>query len=225
MKRKIYSLGIISFVIAISVYMPSISFVYAYSLSENSVLVLSGDVKEGKKVEINANITKNSGISAMLLELVYDTQVMTLTGLESGDALSTLDLITTNTKTEKGYSITPFKFSYLGKANDDGTGRLLKLNFALKDNIKDGKYEVSFRYNKNKDINYIDNDVVKTKNLTIDPVSIEIKGNEPLSIKTLKVGNGNLLLIIAGSIVGVSALVLLSIFFVSLYRKRGWKKI
>ncbi len=106
---------------------------------------MSGALKSGK-VDVTVRLNKNCGINAMDLTLDYDTKALTLTGLDEGSALKSLDLMTTNTATEKGYSITPFKFSYLNaNQNDTSTGVMFTLHFSVKKGAS-GNTTVGLKY-------------------------------------------------------------------------------
>ena len=78
----------------------------------NTVLVMKGrEQSVDNEIEIDVTVEENSGVSGMLLSLEYDTSVFTLTNLEYGTAFSSLSPIHTNTETEQGYGIYPFKIS------------------------------------------------------------------------------------------------------------------
>lgn len=162
--------------------------ILAKSLSDNPVIILSGKLNPDNTLTIKANLTSNSGISAMTFELVYDKEVMTLISVEMGKALSSLDPMTTNTNTDEGYSITPFIFNYIGKReNDYSTGNMFTLTFAIDEIKEDGNYNVSLSYNRNQDVNYIDESgELRTKNLFIDSAEIEVKNNEIIQVSTIK---------------------------------------
>ena len=84
---------------------------FADSISDNSVIIVSGSVNTQNKLIIKANLTENTAISGMTLELSYNKSAMVLTNVVFGTALSSLEPITTNTNTSEGYKITPFKFN------------------------------------------------------------------------------------------------------------------
>jgi hypothetical protein len=204
---------------------------YAANIEDNSVIVLSGKVNNQNELIIDANLTSNTGISGMTLELSYDNKVMTLSNISFGPALSSLDPITTNTKTSEGYAITPFKINYFGQENDYTKGLLFTLTFNLSNKIENGSYKVSLVYSKNQDVNYYDeNGEARTKNLYIDNLEIQFKNNEVSDIITIQSddkpkGNKTLLIVL---IVSLSTLVTGSIVFVAfklLKKKRNWKKI
>ena len=99
---------------------------------DDGEIEMSATTKSGK-VTVTVRLKKNCGISVMDLTLNYDTKKLTLTGLTEGSALKSLNLMTTNTSTEKGYSVTPFKFSYLNaNKNDTSTGVMFTLTFSVK---------------------------------------------------------------------------------------------
>lgn len=146
----------------------------AASLSDNAVITMSGENKE-QDIIVKASLRKNTGINGITTEISYDTSVMTLTNVERGEALSTLEYMTTNVETEKGYAITPFIINWSGDKNDDSSGLLITMHFVIKEGASDGEYRVALKTEKNT-VTYID-EGVKTKSALIDGVKIYIKGN------------------------------------------------
>ena len=129
--------------------------------------------QSSNKVDVTVRLTKNSGINAMNLTLAYDTKVLTLTGMDEGKALSSLNLMTTNTKTEKGYAITPFKFDYLNASkNDTSTGVMFTLHFSVKKGAK-GDTVVGLRYDDGKITSMSGGGLVK-KRFAVKPAVITL---------------------------------------------------
>ena len=208
---------------------PKLQKTYAATITDNSIIILTGKVNEENELVIVANLSMNTGISGMTLELVYDKSAMTLTNVVLGTALSSLNPITTNTKTEEGYSITPFKFNYMGSENDFSGGKLFTLTFRLNENINDGIYRVSLKYVKNQDVYYVDNGVLKTKNIYIDSAEIEIKSNSVMNIKSVryeepteKTNIWPIVIYISLAVIAVSGIV---VAVVLLKGKRNWKRL
>lgn len=206
--------------------------VYAASIEDNSVIILSGEVSEDNKLIIKATMTENTGISGMILELSYDSSVMTLSNLEFGQALSKLEPITTNPQTEEGYGITPFRINYLAKDNDFTTGVMFTLTFDLFENIPNGNYIITLKYEKNKDVNYYDdNKDVKTKNILIDYAEVKIENSavkEVISVPENEIikSNSNNWIIILSVSVGFTLLIGVSIFVViKIIKRKKWEKI
>ena len=225
MKRKLLWV-LISFVLMIIFVASPKKETYAVNISDNAVIILSGNFNEKGELVIDANLTNNPGISGMTLELVYNKNVMTLTNVKFGTALASLEPLTTKTDTELGYSITPFKFNYLGKENDFSTGNLFTLTFKLDENIKDGIYRVSLKYTKNQDVNYIDNNgELKTKNLYIDNAEIEIKDNSVLQIVSVrdeeKSSTWIVILCVSVGVVAVGT----TTAIILLKKRRNWKRL
>lgn len=145
----------------------------------NTVLVMkSREGDDPKEIEIDVTVEENAGVCGMLLSLDYDTSVFTLTGLEYGTALSSLAPIHTNTQTDEGYGIYPFKITYLGEENDTSTGTMMTLRFRVKDNAPDGNYTITLNHERNKDVTYLKDNMILTKNLLIDGAKITISGNK-----------------------------------------------
>lgn len=198
----------------------------AFALSnDNAVIRMSGKINNGG-ISVDVNLLKNDGISAMNLELVYDDTTFTFVGVEKGSALGSLQYLTSNTGTEKGFSIKPFKFDYSGDDNDYSTGNLFTLLFKVKTDAKDGKHVITLKYNRNSDINYIEDGELKTRNLSIDLVEIKTEGSMPSEITTVSETDGQSLNIPLIVISAVLATVGLSVAIFLLLRKRKrWKKI
>lgn len=153
--------------------------------NENTVLIMKGRVKEDtQEIEIDVTVAENTGVCSMLLSLNYDTSVFTLTDLEFGDAFSSLSPIHTNTETEQGYGIYPFKITYLGEANDTSTGHMMTLRFRVKDNAPDGSYTITLKHERDKDVTYLKDNEIQTKNLLIDGAEITLSGNKITIIDT-----------------------------------------
>ena len=129
--------------------------------------------RNSNKVDVTVRLEKNCGINAMTLTLAYDTDALTLTGLDEGKALASLDLITTNTKTEKGYAVTPFKFNYLNaNQNDTSTGVMFTLHFSVKKDAK-GSTAVGLQYDDGKITSLTKSGLVK-KSFAVTPAVISL---------------------------------------------------
>ena len=146
---------------------------YASSLSDNAIITLSGESNE-QGIVVKAFLRQNTGLNGMTLEISYDNSMMQLRNLERGEALSTLDYMTTNIHTEQGYAITPFKINYSGDKNDDSTGLLFVMEFKINESVVDGEYLVTLKSDKST-VSYVD-EGMKTKSALIDGVKIYIKG-------------------------------------------------
>lgn len=202
----------------------------------NTVLVMKGRELVGThEIEINVTVEENTGVNSMLLSLVYDTSVFTLTNLEYGPAFASLAPINTNPETEEGYGIYPFKFSYLGEENDISTGHMMTLRFRIKDGAPDGAYTITLQHQRDRDVTYLDEDEILTKNLLIDSAKIVLSENAVTEIETVPDSNKQTpqasifdmcwLPILAGGLMLISGCFL----FVSLYIRRNktkkWKKL
>ena len=181
--KKIFFCAIFALMLISSCFTLPSQKVYAANISDNSVVILTGSVNEQNKLVVEANLTVNTGISGMTLELSYNSAAMVLSNVVLGSALASLEPITTNTQTDEGFSITPFVFNYFGQENDFSTGNLFTLTFDLLEDVEDGNYSVALKYTKNKDVNYYENNIdVKTKNLFIDNIEVQIKENSVLKV-------------------------------------------
>ena len=151
----------------------------------DTVLTMNGrEQSVDNEIEIDVMVEENSGVSGMLLSLEYDTSVFTLIGLEYGAALSSLSPIHTNTNTEQGYGIYPFIISYLGGNNDTSTGDMMTLRFRIRENAPEGSYNITFRYDRDKDVSYLNGGEILTKNLLIDGAKITLSEDKVVKIET-----------------------------------------
>lgn len=156
-----------------------------FAAEGNTVLIMNGtQVPDSRELEIVVSVKENSGVSSMLLSLEYDTSVFTLTGLTYGSAFASLSPVHTNTDTEAGYSAYPFKISYLGEKNDTSTGTMMTLRFKIKDDAPDGSYNITLKYDRDKDVAYLDDGKILTKNLLIDGARITLENNSVSKIET-----------------------------------------
>ena len=157
----------------------------AFAAEGNTVLVMNGtQIPDGRELEIVVSVEENSGVSSMLLSLEYDTSVFTLTDLTYGSAFSSLAPVNTNTDTEEGYGAYPFKITYLGDKNDTSTGTMMTLRFKIKEDAPDGSYNITLKYDRNKDVAYLENGRIQTKNLLIDGARITLENNTISKIET-----------------------------------------
>ena len=200
----------------------------------NTVLVMKGrENADTQEIEIDVMVEENAGVCGMLLSLQYDTSVFTLTGLEHGTAFSSLAPIHTNTETDEGYGIYPFKITYLGEQNDTSTGRMMTLRFRVKDGAPDGSYTISLKHERDKDVTYLKDREIHTKNLLIDAAKITISGNKITDIDTVpsdqQSGNGNAnelwMPITIGGMVLVCGCFLLVSMLIKRNKPKKWKKI
>ena len=202
----------------------------------NTVLVMKGrEQTVDREIEIDVIVEENSGVSGMLLSLEYDTSVFTLTDLEYGTAFSSLSPIHTNTETEQGYGIYPFMISYLGDENDTSTGTMMTLHFRVKENAPDGSYHITFKYERDKDVSYLKDGKILTKNLLIDGAEITLAADKVVKIETYPddqrqastdskpitvwiFGAIGASVVIAGCVVGISV-------FIKHNKRKKWTKI
>lgn len=155
----------------IGVFSPTVT---AFAAGNNTVIVFEGAKQEQNKVTIDVNVRENSGVYSMLLTLDYDTSALTLSGLTYGDALSSLDPLSSG-----DYSVTPYKISYMGKenSNDVSIGKMMTLTFTVNENTADGEYFITFVYTKNRDVTYLSDGEIATKNLVISGAKITLKNS------------------------------------------------
>ena len=228
--RKVfkYSILLSILVILFSCFALNLKIVNADSISDSIVVTMKADKQSDNILKIRVVLEKNTALSGIVLNLNYDSDKMKLTNLERKQALSSLDFLTTNTETEKGYGITPFNISYSGDKNDYSTGTMFVLTFNVFDTTESGNYIISLNYNKNKDIVYIDNNEIKTKNMLIDSARVKVQGGK---IDNVKIVNGNKnvnlgnIFLIAGIVLFSFTIVIVILLFVFSKKKKSWRRI
>ena len=112
------------------------------------VRVENKTVHRGQTFELEIFLDQNPGLIALMLELEYDKTAMELVGISHGDALVSHTFTTTNTNTEDGFSITPFRMLWDGREQDNTTGVLVTLTFESKIDAEIGDYPVYISYDK-----------------------------------------------------------------------------
>lgn len=208
----------------IGVFSPTVT---AFAAASNTVIVFEGAKQEQNKVSIDVNVRENSGVYSMLLTLDYDTSALTLDGISYGEALSSLDPLSSG-----DYSVNPYKISYLGKdkSNDVSIGKMMTLTFTVNDTAKDGEYSVTFNYMKNKDVTYLSDGEIATKNLIISGAKITIKNSGVESVETAdnneqSDNGGSIVGVIVAASVATLSLVALIVVLILRKKKRTWTKI
>ena len=184
------------------------------------VLLLSGKTEEGEAV-VTATLRNNEGIAAMLLNLEYDKDKLTLVECKQEQALSDLDMLPSGS-----YDVYPYVISWSGDSNDQSNGKLLTLRFAIKEDA-DGEAFVRFTYTRDRDVNYYVGGELKTRNLMADSLKIDLTAGEATAYVSDNVGaramaekkDGNVPLVVGLSVGGVFVIVL-AIFIPWLIAKR-----
>lgn len=171
---KLRSIGICILLVAILLCLATTPMQAAFAES-TPVLLLSGKT-EGNEIVVTATLKNNDGISAMLLNLEYDRDLLTFTGYQEGDALSSLDMIASG-----NYDVYPYVFTWSGDDNDASNGKLLTLRFAVKEDAT-GQAFVKFSYKRDRDINYYESGELMTRNLMTDTLRIDLSSGEATAI-------------------------------------------
>lgn len=120
-----------------------------------TIVVSDATAKVGATdVKVTLSIRNNPGILGMTLALNYDESVMTLTGVEKGDALNEM----TFTKPKILGSGCKFPWDAEEVLPEDATnGEMLTLTFSISDTAAAGSYDVSLTYDNGA---IIDNDMM-----------------------------------------------------------------
>ena len=119
------------------------------------VRVENKTVHRGQTFELKLYLDQNPGLISLMLDLEYDKTAMELVGISHGNALESHTFTTTNTDTEDGFLITPFRMLWDGRTQDHSTGVLAILTFESKVDAEMGDYLVSVSYDKqNTNVDY-----------------------------------------------------------------------
>ncbi len=207
-------------------------FAASFSISAeeaNTVILFENARQTGKQITVDVNARENSGVYSMLLTLDYDIEALTLINLTYGEAMSSLEPLSS-----ADYFTNPFKISYMGtdKQNDTSVGNMMTLTFEINEDAVDGEYDITFKYAKNKDVAYLKDEEIKTKNLIIDGIKIKIADGDVEKIENGEMpqteefdraqeGGFNLGLILGGAV----AVIMIGIIVITvIFRKRGLNK-
>ena len=157
---------------------------YAANLSDSVVLQMTGTYSDDEIV-INVNLITNTGVSAMTLELEYDRNVFDFIRYEKGQALDSLDLMSTNLSEDPTL---PVKFNWFNQTSDVGndfsTGNLLRLHFTLKADAPAGKYEIGFKSDPQGEAVYVSNGNAYSKTAIVANAVINVSENKVTEIET-----------------------------------------
>ena len=205
--------------------------VFAAKLSDNIIIQLTETHTESQ-IDINVKLVTNSGISAMTLELAYNKNVFEYVGYEKGNALSNLDLMSTDLSNDQTL---PVKFNWFNQnlgnvENDSSTGNILQLHFTLKQDCSSGSYEIGFKYNEG-DIVYIENGNANTKSAIISKAVVNIAKNKIIETEIVEdTPNKTSPVLIVGIVLGSIAIVALTFLLVirikkEKLRKKNWLEI
>ena len=112
------------------------------------VRVENKTVHRGQTFEIEIYLDQNPGLIALTLDLEYDKTVMELVDVKRGEALGSHTFSTSNTETEDGFLITPFRMLWDGRGQDASTGVIVTLTFQSKVDAEIGDYPVTVSYDR-----------------------------------------------------------------------------
>ena len=201
-----------------------------------TVVLMHSKEAAGKELEIDVVVEENSGVSGMLLSLEYDTSALALIGMEYGPALSSLSPLHTNTDTPDGYAVYPFKLTYLGEENDTSTGRMMTLRFRVKEDAADGVYTIALQHERDRDVTYLEDGEIRTKNLLIGDAKVTISEHEIVKIEDalhtgaqdMDAGNARVIwpwILVGGTLTVGGAGVLLTTLLIKRSKRKKWTKI
>lgn len=115
-----------------------------------TVSVVGADGYAGDTVDVNLDISNNTGFANLGLEIDYDSSVLTLVEVNENDAVGA-------TLTTAQYIDTrPYNLSWDSVSNVTHNGNLATLTFKIAQDAKAGDYPVSVSYYKGRNGNYTD---------------------------------------------------------------------
>lgn len=208
--------------------MPSVSMNKAYAAdSKHKAVFLFETTQNEKEVTIEVRLEQNDGISALNMELSYNTTAMTLTNVVKGQNFDSI----VYTNQPEGFAAVPFKFNWMSlyKINDDSTGTFLTLTFKTRDDAPNGSYNIGF---KDVDADYYEQGnqdplsvttIVDTARVIISKNGIEAKTVEPGDTDESGGSVGLVVGLIVGGVVLVGGVIVL--ITKMLKHKKGWQKL
>jgi len=146
------------------------------ALAESTPVLLLSGKSEGDEIVVTVTLRNNDGISTMLLNLEYDRERLTFIGYQEGEALPSLDIVSSANN-----DVYPYVLTWSGDDNDASDGKLLTLRFTVKENA-DGQAFVRFTYVRDRDVNYYEGGELKTRNLMTDTLRIDLASGEATAI-------------------------------------------
>ena len=153
--------------------------------SPDAPVIEVGNVKAkaGETVQIPISLKNNSGITAIALDVEYDSEVMSLKSVTNNNLLSGA-MFTTSPRTD----INPYKMVWLlGTANITSDGVLAVLEFEVKEDAVEGEYPLTVKYEEEDIYNtalenvnfYIQNGILEVKNT----LPGDVNGDEKINTK------------------------------------------
>lgn len=201
----------------------------AHAAENSTVILFEGREQSGGEIKINVNVRENGGVYSMLLTLDYDRSALTLTDIGYGAAFSSLKPLASGS-----YDTSPYRISYLGtnKQNDTSVGEMMTLTFKVKENAPDGDYTVKFIYERNKDVTYLKDGELQTKNLVVHGAKITLKNSTVSDIGTVPDDstetpdkNNGIAIAVAVACVVAAAGVTVAVVLTVRKKKKKWVKV
>lgn len=128
---------LISFITAMTMAL-SLSFAMVKAAGDTTIKIDSVTTTSGENVKIPITLSDNPGICGTVISVKYD-EGLTLTSIERGDALSTLEMTKPGRLTEN-----PIKLVWDGLEEDKSNGTIAVLTFAAP--LTAGDYSISVSY-------------------------------------------------------------------------------
>jgi hypothetical protein len=134
-----------AFIMLCLLFLPVIN--YNSIAEDNPVIVVDNKTMHvGQTFEMRVELTENTGLEAIVLQVDYDETVFTLMNVERGNALRNLTYTTTNINTNLGYAIRPFKMLWDGRAPDSSTGTMVIFTFRASREAEKKDYDIAVSY-------------------------------------------------------------------------------
>ena len=141
----------------------TVCFIPSSAAGSGSLAMSSASGKQGDSVTLNINLTANSGLATMSLQVEYDTGALTLTGVSDSKLLSGTDLSSVYNS--------PYKITWIDSSKSDNkkTGTIASFTFKIKDNAKVGNTSVKLVFLDSYDSNSNENSFSATSgNITVN---------------------------------------------------------
>lgn len=97
-----------------------------------SVSIESKEANQGEAVSLSVNLTANSGMAYLKFTAQYDSNALELVSVTNGSVFATSDF-------DRSGNV----FQWSSDSNNNATGKLITLNFRVKDTASAGNYQIS----------------------------------------------------------------------------------
>lgn len=118
-----------------------VEYIPVYDENSPRISMEAVHARAGEEVTVSVKLENNPGITSMRFTLDYDTEVLTMTDFEFGEALSSM-----NRASSDKYD-SPYSFSmYSAEKDFNDNGIIATIRFKVNENAEDGEYMIGINY-------------------------------------------------------------------------------